>query len=137
MIVDKKYKLKFNDTNLHNSVSYILVSKFDIMPSVLQARIDGSGGKMTLSMRGEENRIDEAIEHLTSLGITINPMENFVKRDENRCIDCGSCISLCPTFAFELNRDTFDVTLDISKCVACGFCLSACPTHAISLRMNI
>jgi ferredoxin len=134
---DKKFRLKFNDSNLHDSVSYILVSKFNIKPNVLQARIDGSGGRMILSMSGDENDISNAIKYLRSVDIEIEPLDNYVKRDDNRCIDCGSCISLCPTFAFEMDKETWDVLLDTNKCVACGFCISACPTHAITLKLNL
>ncbi|MDR0334441.1 MAG: 4Fe-4S binding protein [Methanomassiliicoccaceae archaeon] len=137
MMIEKKYTLKFSGSNLHESVSYVLVSKFNIIPNVLRAKIDGSGGRMILSMKGSEKDITDAIAHLTSVGIEVETMDNYVKRDENRCIDCGSCLSLCPTFAFELNTETYDIMLDTKKCVACGFCLSACPTHAITLKMTL
>ena len=137
MMTEKKYTLRFGGSNIHESVSYLLVSKFNIRPNVLRAKIDGSGGRMILSMKGDDNDIENAIAHLRSMGIDVEPMESYVKRDENRCIDCGSCLSLCPTFAFELNRETYDVVLDTGKCVACGFCISACPTHAITLKTII
>ncbi len=135
-MIDRKYKLKFTDSNVHDSVSYILVSKFNIKPNVHQARIDGSGGRMILSMVGSDSAVDAAIEYLRSIDISVELMENFVKRDDRRCIDCGSCISVCPTFAFELNKKTWEVMLDTNKCISCGSCLSACPTHAITLKMN-
>jgi ferredoxin len=136
-MIEKKFRLKFNDSNVQDSVSYILVTTFDIVPVVLQAKTDGSGGRMVLSMKGREKNIENAIAHLRSIGIEIETMENYVRRDETRCIDCGSCISVCPTFAFALDRETWDVVLAMNKCMARGFCLSACPTHAISLKMNL
>jgi NAD-dependent dihydropyrimidine dehydrogenase PreA subunit len=136
-MIGKKFKLRFNDSNLHDSVSYILVSKFNIVPNVLQAKIDGSGGRMILSMNGEENDIKNAVDHLRSAGIMIEPADNDVKMDDRKCIDCGSCVSICPTFAFEVDRETWDIRLDTSKCVACGICITACPTHAITLKMNL
>ncbi|MCL2711819.1 MAG: 4Fe-4S binding protein [Methanomassiliicoccaceae archaeon] len=136
-MTEKKYKLRFNNSNMHDSVSYVLVSKFNIMPNVLQAKIDGSGGRMILSMKGDEKDIENAISYLGSVDISIELMDNYVKRDETRCIDCGSCVSICPSFAFEMDKVTQDVLLDTSKCLACGFCISACPTHAISLKMNL
>ena len=136
-MTEKKYTLRFSGSNLHESVSYLLVSKFNIKPNFLRANIDGSGGRMILSMNGRDVDIENAIAHLRSVGIDVELMDNYVKRDENRCIDCGSCVSLCPTFAFELDLKTYDVVLNTGKCVACGFCISACPTHAISLKMNL
>jgi ferredoxin len=136
-MIEKKYKLQFSNNNMQGSVSYLLVSKFNIEPNILQAKLDGSGGRMILSMKGDEQDINNAVSHLMSVGISVSSMDIYVKRDEKRCIDCGSCISVCPTFAFELDKDTWDVTLDTSKCVACGFCISACPTHAVTLKMNL
>ena len=134
---EKKFRLKFSDSNVDDSVSYILVSKFDIVPVILQARTDGSGGRMILSMKGDENKINNAVDHLRSIGIETEEMDNCVKRDDTRCIDCGSCVSVCPTFAFTVDKKTWDILLDTNKCMACGFCLTACPTHAITLKMNI
>ena len=136
-MIEKKFRLRFNDNNLQDSVSYILVSKFDIVPIVLQAKTDGSGGRMILTMKGPEKDIDSAEEHLRSVGIEIEPMDNYVKLDSSRCFDCGSCISVCPTYAFEMDRTTWDIVLDTNKCMACGFCITACPTHAITLKMNL
>jgi len=136
-MTEKKYRLQFGNSNAQGSVSYILVSKFNIEPNILQAKLDGSGGRMMLSLRGDEKDISDAVAHLISIGISVTPMENYVKRDEKRCMDCGSCISVCPTFAFEMDRETWDVILDTNKCIACGFCISACPTHAITMKMNL
>ena len=136
-MTEKKFRLRFSDGNLQDSVSYILVSKFNIMPNVLQAKIDGSGGRMILSMKGAEKDIEDAILYLRSVDIAIESSDSVVKKDNNKCMDCGSCVSVCPTFAFEIDRKTWDVNLDINKCVACGFCITACPTHAITLKMNL
>ena len=34
-MIEKKYTLKFSGSNLHESVSYLLVSKFNIVPNVV------------------------------------------------------------------------------------------------------
>ena len=135
-MTEKKFRLKFADSNIQDSVSYLLVSKFNIIPNVLQAKIDGSGGRMILSMKGSEKDIENAVAYLIATGIKAEAAEE-VKRDAGRCIDCGSCVSVCPTFAFEIDKDTWDVNLDTGKCVACGFCITACPTHAVTLKMTI
>ena len=135
--MNKRVKLTFGDNNMYDSVSYVLVSKFDIVPNVLQAKIDGSGARMILLMKGTEKSIDDAVEYMRSSGITVDLADNSVKKDDGRCIDCGSCISICPTFAFETDRGTWDILFDADKCVACGSCVSACPVQALSIRLNI
>ena len=48
----------------------------------------------------------------------------------NKCIGCGSCVSVCAQRAH--NTDTAH-TVDREKCVLCGECANACPTGAIEL----
>jgi len=55
-----------------------------------------------------------------------------VKKDEEKCIDCGECISLCPVDAIKMEED-WTVELDNQKCIGCGFCTTSCPTKAIKI----
>jgi ferredoxin len=52
--------------------------------------------------------------------------------DEERCIDCGVCIDLCPEEAISMRSD-YTVVIDPSRCTACGSCIDGCPNEAISL----
>jgi ferredoxin len=52
------------------------------------------------------------------------------KIDNNRCLRCGGCVSVCPTSALEL-RD--NVIYDNILCKLCGFCEKACPLEAIKV----
>ena len=48
---------------------------------------------------------------------------------ENRCDFCGTCVSVCPTDAIELD----EVQLEIveSKCTDCKNCVKICPVNAL------
>ncbi len=133
--MDVKYRLRFNEGNIHESVAYILVTKFNIAPNILKAEVKEDGGTMFLSMSGEAENIASAVEHLTGLGISIKPMEKYIDRDPDKCIDCGACVSVCPTKSFKFNPETWEVELVIETCVACGACLTSCPTHAVDLHI--
>lgn len=64
--------------------------------------------------------------------------------DEDRCIGCGTCISICPYNAIEpveIVREFEDIKLIERKsrvnqatCKGCGTCVAACPVNAISHR---
>ena len=136
-MIEKRIKLKFSGDSMYDSVSYILVSKFDIVPNVLQAKIDGSGGRMILLIKGSVKKIEDAEEYLRSSGITVEPADDSVRKDDGICMDCGSCVSICPASAFETDRETWDVIFDSDKCVACGSCITACPVHALTMKLNL
>ena len=50
--------------------------------------------------------------------------------DNNRCLRCGGCVSVCPVAALEL-RD--NVIFDVELCTLCGVCEKACPVEAIKV----
>ena len=137
-MTEKRYRLRFGDKNLEDSVSYILVSEYNIVPIILQARVDGGGGHLLLSLKGEEKNIRSAVRHLNSIGIGTEPTEDCVKREKEKCIDCGSCLSVCPVEAFTTGAEKmWVVDLDTGKCIACGLCVTACPTHAVTLGSDL
>ena len=134
-MVEPKFLLTFDDDTVQNSVSYILVSEFNIAPSILQAKITENGGMMIMVMKGNESDIRAAVMRLRKAGVKIRKLSNQISRNIKKCIDCGSCVSICPTNALYFNKDTWAVELDPKLCIACGSCLTSCPTHAVKLKL--
>lgn len=135
MSTDQKFKLRFTESNVDESITYILVKKFNIEPNVLRAEVEEDGGTLLLKMKGEEDDIKAALEYLHVTGIEVTPLSEHIVRDRERCIDCGSCISVCPTRSFSIDPETWEVHLNCGSCIACGSCLTACPVKAISLTL--
>ena len=48
----------------------------------------------------------------------------------DRCVDCGACVSACPTNVVDLNRPG---RIDRSHCDVCGKCAAACPSGALTV----
>lgn len=48
--------------------------------------------------------------------------------ERSACIDCGLCLSICPTRAIEKINHTY--AIDWSKCINCSICTSSCPVEA-------
>jgi L-aspartate semialdehyde sulfurtransferase ferredoxin len=63
--------------------------------------------------------------------VVANEEKNAVKYDITKCVDCGHCISICPTKAFSFDKDN-ELVYDEDKCVLCGLCIDACPRRALS-----
>ena len=51
--------------------------------------------------------------------------------DENKCIGCGACASICPVGAITLKNGK--ATIDKKKCIKCGACQNYCPVGAIDI----
>jgi heterodisulfide reductase subunit A len=65
--------------------------------------------------------------------VSIDPIVSVV--EEDKCIGCGICASLCPFGAieiFKVEKKRKARTISAS-CKACGICSTRCPTFAISM----
>ncbi len=65
--------------------------------------------------------------------VSVDPIVSSV--DENTCIGCGLCVSLCPFGAIEMIKvgKKRKARTIAASCKACGICASHCPTFAISM----
>ncbi len=62
----------------------------------------------------------------------VNPFD--VRIDPDRCVKCGRCIQVCPTFS--MDKESVDGGHSRITCVKCGKCVDACPKAAISYHVK-
>ena len=55
---------------------------------------------------------------------------NVVPKRNNKCINCGKCVRVCPVGAIDPSNIK---TADKTKCISCMGCIAACPVHARKL----
>jgi len=109
-----------------------LAKRFDVTFSVLRAKVDSSaGGMMVLGLRGTEQTVREGLDFLEEQGVRIEPLQQDIRVDSEKCTHCGACVGQCPTGALYVEADTRHVVLDSEKCIACQQCVPACPYGAI------
>jgi len=102
--------------------------------NILQAKFKPNlGGKLVLEIRGEKGKIDKGLNFVRQLGVGVELLEQEVLWDRERCIDCGACISICPTGVLCLDKVTFKLNFNYNKCIVCGYCVEACPLGAIKI----
>jgi formate dehydrogenase major subunit len=74
--------------------------------------------------------------------LPIDDSHDFIRRDPNKCIQCGMCVRVCQErmqigAQGEMPEDNVDAKpsynqpLDLKGCVGCGMCVSVCPTGAM------
>jgi heterodisulfide reductase subunit A len=66
--------------------------------------------------------------------VTVDPIVSVV--EEDKCIGCGLCASLCPFGSIEMIKGEDGkrrARTIAASCKACGICSSHCPTFAIAM----
>ncbi len=98
--------------------------------NVDRANIDATSGEIVLEVPIDAcNRVARAFERE---GASVSVLEHPILRDEDECVHCGACISVCPVHVFSF-ADDWRVAMDESKCIHCGACITACPHDALKI----
>ena len=122
--------LYFSPKIVNKAVITDLIKKFDVSFNILRADINSQGGKMLIEINGSD--AEKGFSYVEKAGITISPIKRVVKKDEDLCIDCGACVSLCPVKAISLEND-WTVEVNDKECIGCKLCTYSCPTKAIKV----
>lgn len=122
--------LNFSPKIVNKSIISDAMKKYDITFNILRANITPKGGKALIELEGEE--VDKGIAYMESQGIKVSPIKKVLKRDEEKCVDCGACVSLCPVKAICIKED-WSIGIDNHLCIGCGFCTGSCPMKAITI----
>lgn len=106
---------------------------FNILRAEINPRHDGS---LTLEIAGSEVDFHKGMSYLKENGVRITPASQKIFRDDDLCMHCGLCTSLCRTKALSVNPESRLVEFDVDKCTACGMCTRVCPVRAMVLDMD-
>ncbi len=122
--------LRFLPSIVNKAIMSDAIKLFDIDFNILRAHITPRGGKMLVEISGPQET--ECVNYIEERGIQVTPIMKVVKKEAEKCIDCGACVSLCPVRAICV-QDDWGIDIDNQICIACGFCINSCPTKAIIL----
>jgi len=129
----KNVLLIFYKEIMYKPIIYRLAKDFDVVFNVLEAKIlPKLEGRLILELQGSEESIADGIDYLTREGVQVETLADKIVRDEERCVHCGACTSVCRVDALSIDRTTMEVEFNHEVCVACGLCKIACPVDAIS-----
>ena len=135
-MISKKIVLKFPQKLVDKPIVYKLVKDFDLIFNILRARVTPrEEGELVIELKGDKQNYAEGVKYLKDLGVAIQSLSQDVARDEDRCTHCGACITICPTNAFYMDKETMKVIFDAEKCIACELCVRGCPPRAMKVKL--
>jgi ferredoxin len=133
--VSKRIVLHYPKRVVDRPIVYRLVKDYNLKFNILKASFTlEEEGLMVLEISGERKDYEKGIKYLAETGVRIQPLSQDVTRNEERCTHCGTCITVCPTLAFEVDPITRRVSFLDENCVACGICIKACPPRAMEVH---
>lgn len=126
-------KIKINvatDTVVKPIIAEAIIETSTLL-NISQAHIDSTKGEIIADVPEDEfNMFKKA---LISRGAEVIVLDKPIVLDEDECVECGACISVCPVKVFTFGED-WSVNLDEGNCIQCGTCLDMCPHGALTLE---
>ena len=136
MAISKRLVLRFPHRLVDKPVVMRLVKDYNLEFNILKASVTpGEEGLLVMELTGSRADYDKGVEYLTKSGVKIQSLGQDVVCNENRCTQCGACVTICPSQAFSVDKKTRIVTFDQNKCIACDLCIRACPPHAMEVHL--
>jgi ferredoxin len=103
--------------------------------NILTAHVDSKGGEVLAEV--EDKMLQKLVKKFRERGATVS-IPKLIEIDNEECVNCGACITLCPVEAITLDEDA-TVIFNQEKCLGstCSACVDACPSRAIkSVKQN-
>jgi L-aspartate semialdehyde sulfurtransferase ferredoxin len=133
-MASRRVVLRFPEQLIDEPIISTTIRDYQLDFNILRAEITPANeGVMVIAFSGEEKQLDTAIKNLKKRGVKVEPIGHDVVRDEDRCTECGACVTICPTDALAICLETRHVGFDSDKCIACELCVPVCPSRAMSL----
>jgi len=97
--------------------------------NIITANINSKGGEVLAEVPEED--LNRVIKAFRKKGVVVT-LPKLIEVECEKCINCGSCITLCPVEAITMTEDS-SIVFDRDKCLGstCSACVDACPARAI------
>ena len=123
-------RLKFDAKTSKKPVISLVTLETGALINILRANVGARKGEMIVEV--EDEKLTEVEKSFKKLGVEVVELGEGVVKDEEKCIHCGLCISICPVEVFRFNEEK-KVVADTKHCIHCGVCVNVCPAKALSL----
>jgi len=125
-----KIKISIPTEKIHNPIISESIIETGISINIMVANIDSTYGELIADVN--DFRFDRIKNALESRGAIVSILDRPIHRDDEECVECGACISVCPmnVYCFDVS---WNVQVDEKKCIQCGMCIKMCPHGALKL----
>ena len=131
------YVLRFPKDITDQPIICKLVKQFDVEFNILTATIlPQHEGVMVLELMGHKANIKKGLTFLRDLGVKAERLATSIRRDDDKCFQCGACTGICPTGALSIRRSDMAVLFDADKCSGCSLCVTLCPVRAMEVSLD-
>lgn len=132
-----KVNLTFPPSKVTFPLMTLLVREYELEVNILHADIRlNKTGKLIVELTGERKKIDDALQYIEEQGITCHVFNGTLTWEEENCVHCGACTSVCPSRALTIDAPDYTLTYDKEKCLICGLCVRACPMRILHLAQR-
>ena len=129
--------LRFPKKLANEPIVVNLVREFDLSFNILKATIyPRKEGFMVMELSGHRKNFQKGLRYLKGIGIKVESIGQDIRRDEEKCFQCGACTAVCPTGALSIQRPEMIVLFDKDRCSACEWCVIACPARAMKVKFD-
>ena len=130
----RRLVLTFPPKLVEEPITYRLIKDYNLVVNILRAKISPEEeGRLMIELSGEKNALRRGMDYLNGLNVNIQPLARDIRWIEEKCTHCTVCVSLCPTEAIVVDRNSMKISFNKDKCIACGACIPACPYKAIKI----
>ncbi|HDM60150.1 MAG TPA: 4Fe-4S dicluster domain-containing protein [Archaeoglobus veneficus] len=123
-------QLKFDPKTVKKPIISLATLEASALLNIIRASVGPREGELVVEV--EEGKAEKVVEVLKSYGVEVHSIKKAVERDEEKCVHCGACISICPVEAIGFD-DEKRVVVNTTKCIHCGSCVNVCPMKALAL----
>jgi L-aspartate semialdehyde sulfurtransferase ferredoxin len=129
--------LRFPRDIVDKPIITYLVRDYNLTFNILKAQIyPRKEGMLVLELRGSRRDYDKGIKYLKQVGVEIEPVAQGIRRDDDKCYQCGACTAVCPTGALHIRRPEMEVLFESERCSACELCVKTCPARAMIVTFD-
>jgi len=128
----KKILVKYSAETADAPILSRVIRSTDATINIIHSDIGPNGGELLISIDAPGKKVEEVISLFRQQGVEVSEVKRTIKLDEDLCLQCGECISICQTGALHMLSD-YSIALDEDKCTYCKACVPACPVRALKV----